>query len=206
MHNQKRIWSELSDSEREKVRAALKEVWSDSQVLSARASVNQAVEEYQVAIREAITNQDPETAQLLEKIKHDGLLSTMGEGHKRGMKKHHRPFEQIRLFPHIVEKLSETEATAFKDASEKVSKLPEVTSSWEQLKKLRQENETINQRQSEAIRNFRRIYLEKVVEHAAELKGKIDLDEASSPKMGGKGKGRSKGGKGHRPHQNKEQK
>ena len=56
------MWDSLSDEEKEKLRTALREVWTDPAVINARDEVKSAAEAYQKEIREAVSKADPSMA------------------------------------------------------------------------------------------------------------------------------------------------
>lgn len=184
-------WSDLSETDQKKLREALRTVWSDPTVVSARENVNRSAHEYRRAVRETIGKQDPETAQLLEKIdrSQSGLLqSVMDSG---GMRKpHHGPMtgrlSQMVAPPHMMDKMTDEQKARFKEAGVKARKKPEVMAALEQMKNLSKEDDQIRVKKMEAFRKFRLVYFESIAEIDPELKSFIP------PPGPPKGKSRSK--------------
>lgn len=189
-------WGELSEDEKKKVREALRTVWSDPKVLSARENVNRSIKEYQMAIKETMSNQDPESASLLEKVHSGGGgfltfissrgMGPSGGGHKRGQSPRHH--EHL-LPPHVLDQLTPEQKAQFKRANDRAKMRPEVNAAIEKMRALRKDDEEFRKRQFEAIHTFRKTYFETLID--------IDpsLSEFISPKIPGSGFG-SKGSKG----------
>ena len=62
------VWESLSDEQRDKLRQALRDVWTDPAVISAREEVKQAGDAYQESITAAVSRVDPSVAEVMTRI------------------------------------------------------------------------------------------------------------------------------------------
>ena len=199
-------WQKLSPQDQKKLREALREVWTDPQVISARENVNRSAQEYQEAIRETIASKDPDTAKLLERIQKSRSALPYGERRNGGaVKRYHsflngaRSLELMLTPPGMMEKLSEQQRARFGNLSKQAREKPEVVQALRELKRIHEEDESIRKRKFEAIQKFRRLYFEALVELEPGLKEFIPPPRSGPPLPFGaksaKGKGKGSPGK-----------
>ena len=62
------VWESLSDEQRDKLKQALRDVWTDPAVISAREEVKQAGDAYQESITAAVSRVDPSVAEVMTRI------------------------------------------------------------------------------------------------------------------------------------------
>lgn len=67
-HERSEAFKQLSESDRQKVRAAFDKIWNRPDVATAREKLNKANEEYRKTIQSALREADPEVAKILEKV------------------------------------------------------------------------------------------------------------------------------------------
>ena len=67
-HERSEGFKQLSESERQKVRAAFDKVWNRADVAAAREKLNKANEEYRQTMQNALREADPEVSKILEKV------------------------------------------------------------------------------------------------------------------------------------------
>ena len=205
----KEMWDSLSDGEKEKLRAVLREVWSDPAVINARDEVKSAAEAYQKAIREAVSQADPSMAELMAKAK----KSSEGHIHDRigrppsgrsGMFR--RAGDYPMSPPGFSEKLSTEEQRKFRKAEEAAKETSNVVEAQAALKALQKQDEEMRRKRLEAHRQLRQALLIEMVKKDPSVKELQDRLNLSSPARGGKGetpetgtgpKGNGKGPKGN---------
>lgn len=182
------VWSKLSDEEQEKIRAAVRAVWSDPEVLTAREDVNRSTAEFQEAIRKSIEKQSPETARILKRL-HQLVPTTPGpNGHGRkgsgfhaaGLPRGAGWSLELLPPPQVWEAMSPTEKKQFRKAAEAVRSDSRVVSAREELGLLRKEDDKIRRQKFEAFRNYRRAYFDAMIETDPSLKSRLE------PVRGGK--------------------
>lgn len=176
------IWSKLSKEEQEKIRAALRAVWSDPEVLSAREDVNRSTAEFQEAIRKSIENQSPETARILKRL-HQLAPSTPGpNGHgRKGSGLHAAGLPRgagwsLELLPppQIWDNMSPDEKKQFRKAAEAARGSSGVASAREELGRIRKEDDKIRRKKFEAFRKYRRAYFDAMIESDPSLKSRLE--------------------------------
>ena len=187
-------WDSLSEEEREKLRKALRDVWTDPAVLSAREEVKLASEAYQEAIRKAVGNADPSVAGLLKEIQqlNEGSGNSRVKGETPGRFGPPRGFESPAGPPAFLEKLTPEEREKFKAAEEKAQSAESVQAARKEMESLRLQDEQIRRRRMEAHLKMRRAVLEAMFAEDPELKS---LQSRLGFTPGGKTKGRPGGKK-----------
>lgn len=158
-------WDSLDEEQKQKLREALRAVWTDPSVIHAREEVKVASESYQKAIRSAIGKADPSVANVLRE------LETLNKGRSE---ERLGGGPSIRMMPRrggdypmgppgFLERLSEDQKNRFREAeraareSEAVSR---VKADWE---KLQGEEEALRRRKIETLRRMRAATLEEMV-------------------------------------------
>jgi len=68
-HERGEMFKQLSEAERQKVRAAFDKVWNRPEVAAAREKLNSANDEYRQTIQQALKEADPEVPGILEKAR-----------------------------------------------------------------------------------------------------------------------------------------
>lgn len=160
-------WETLSPEQREKLREALRGVWTDPTVINAREEVKHATEAYQAAIKAAVEKADPSVAELLSKIQGTGMMGAMPPGGPGGPggpgATSGRGFEpQIRP-PGFLEGLSPEAREKFRHAEERAIASDRVKSVRAELDQIRQEDEALRRKRIEAHRKLRKVTVEEMV-------------------------------------------
>lgn len=184
-------WDSLSDEDREKLRMALREVWTDPAVLSAREEVKLASEAYQEAIRSAVGKADPTVAGLLRE------MQSLNEGNVRAKVKGDgpgrfgpRPFEYSAGPPAFLEKLTPEEREKFKEAEKQAQSAKSVIAARKEIEAIREQDEQIRRKRMEAHLKMRKAILEEMFSQNPELRsleGRLNFNS-------GKGKAKSRTG------------
>ncbi len=187
-------WDSLSEEDREKLRGALREVWTDPAVLSAREEVKLASEAYQAAIRKAVGSADPSVADLLKEIQHinEGSGNSRSKGDAPGRFGPTRGLESPVGAPAFLENLTPEERARFKAAEAKVQDAENVLAARKEMEALRLQDDQMRRQRMEAHLKMRRAVLEAMFAEDPELKS---LQSRLGFTPGGKGKGRPGGKK-----------
>ena len=176
------VWSKLSKEEQEKIRAAVRTVWSDPEVLAAREDVNRSTAEFQEAIRKSIEKQSPETARILKRL-HQLVPATPGPNgpgrkgsglHAAGIPRGAGWSLELLPPPQVWETMSAEEKKQFRKAAEAARSASSVASAREELGRLRTEDEKIRRKKFEAFRNYRRAYFDAMIETDPSLKSRLE--------------------------------
>lgn len=198
------VWRHLEPEQRQKLREAMRQSWTDPAVINAREEVKQAGEAFQEAVKHAVERIDPSLVKLLQRVQgaegpwpgrepeNEEKSRGRGSGLSRGFGDQIRP-------PGFLESLSPEEREKFRKAEEAALASEAVKAVREELDKIREEDEAIRRRRLEAHRKLRQVTLEEMV--------RIDPSIADLPKRlgGGPGKGQGrppggrKGGEAERP-------
>ncbi len=159
-------WESLSPEQREKLREALRKVWSDPGVVSARAEVKQASDAYQAAVKNAVSKADPTIADALAKLQKasSGMLHEhisgrppgVGMGPKRGFEEELKP-------PGFLESLNPESREKFRIAEAEAMKSESVLAVKGELEKIRRDDEEIRSKRLDAYRRLRKSILEEMV-------------------------------------------
>lgn len=176
-------WDSLDESQKMKLREALRDVWTDPAVISAREEVKVATEAYQRAIRTAIGKTDPSVAGALK------TLQEMSEGRSQerlgsGMPGGGSP---VRMMPRrsgdypmgspsFLESLSEADRTKFREAEKAARESEAVNLAKSKLEQLRKDDEMLRRKRMEALREIRMATLNEMVRidpSLAELKERL---------------------------------
>lgn len=197
MSEERERWESLSKEEQERLRTALREVWTDPSVLSAREEVRQATEDYQRAVRAAIVKSDPELGRLLSRAQSHSegrMQERMGsggfQGGRMGMR---RPGEYSMGPPAFLESLTPEERARFEKAEKAAQASEGVLSAKQQFEALRKEDEALRRKRLDAHRKLRKAILDGMLAEDPALKERIDELRAvpkMMPKGGVKGKGK----------------
>lgn len=184
-------WDSLSQEDRERLREALREVWTDPAVLSAREDIKVASEAYQEAIRKAVSNADPTVADLLKE------MQTTNEGNMRARVKGDGPgrfgprgLEYSAGPPAFLEKLSPEERELFKAAEKEAQNAASVIAARKEIEALREKDDQIRRQRMEAHLKMRKAVLEVMFAENPELK-ELQSRLGFTP---GKGKGKGRPG------------
>jgi len=177
----------LEKEERERLREALREVWTDPAVINAREEVKQASEAYRRAIRAAVKREHPEVGAMLERVekanrgemrKRFGGGPPAKIGPRRGTKYPTVP-------PGRLDRLSEEERERFRAAEAEAQEDEEVQKARAALRELRERDEDLRRERLRTHRQLRRALLDAMVEAdpgIAEIREK--LDDARKPGRG----------------------
>ncbi|MEM9016597.1 MAG: hypothetical protein AAGC68_06255 [Verrucomicrobiota bacterium] len=194
-------WEKLEPKDQEKLREALRSVWTDPDVTAAREGVRRASEAYQEAIRSAIGKTDPSVAGLVQRMQQDneGKMRARVGGGPGGKYAYRRINEYPMGPPGFLESLSEEERVKLEAAEEKVQESPKVQEARKALEGIRKQDEALRVRRMEAHRRMRLSMLEEILQEDPSLKPVIERlaalrDGPQSGMGGGKGQ-RSKGKK-----------
>ena len=185
-------WDSLSDEDREKLRKALREVWTDPGVLSAREEVRVASESYQKAIRNAIGKADPSVAGLLTEVQamNEGATQDRLKGSGPGRFSPYRGIEYPAGPPTFLEKLTSEEREMFKAAEEKAQNSEAVLGLKKEMEDLKSQDEQVRRRRMEVHFKIRRAVLDEIFSSSPELKS---LESRLGIDLNAKGKGRPLG-------------
>ncbi|NRB76285.1 MAG: hypothetical protein HRU46_18140 [Verrucomicrobiales bacterium] len=186
----KEMWDSLSDEEKEKLRTALREVWTDPAVINARDEVKSAAEAYQKAIREAVSKADPSMAELMAKAEKsiEGRIHDRIGGPPSGRSGMFRRAGDYPMSPPgFAEKLSPEEQEKFRKAEEAAKETPEVKKAQAALRGLHKQDEEMRRKRLEAHRQMRQAVLTEMVKKDPSLKELQNRLELNSPARGGKG-------------------
>jgi len=163
-------WETLKPEQREKLREALREVWTDPAVISAREEIKHASDAYQAAIKAAVGKFDPTVAELLAKVQGSGWKGGerggpnfpgdpgggSGMGSMRGFDEQLKPPGFLdSLPPETREKFRKAEAAAMETEAVKAAKA--------ELAKIREEDEALRRKRLEAHRKLRRVTVDEMI-------------------------------------------
>lgn len=165
-------WGSFSDEERSKLREALREVWSDAEVVGAREEIRRATEAYHKAVREAVKGADPSVEPLMKRLHgfRDGSRSDRGKGNRGGrFFGPERGMEEMMRPPGFLERLSDEQRGRFESAQKEARESPEVAAALEALEEVRKEDEAIRGRRLEALRGVRKAFHEAMAEADPEI-------------------------------------
>lgn len=168
---------DLTSEQRDRLREAVRRAWNDPAVIQARGEVKAATDAYQSALREALVRTDPDIAGLVEKFRlstqseSKGYLAPgMGNGRGPGGSPGPNPgfpglpggggrdwrggFEGFLLLenPPFLRDLDDGKKQLYRDAHRKALENPDVNRRLDTLKALRQEDDEIRKKRTEAIR------------------------------------------------------
>ncbi|MBU6179106.1 MAG: hypothetical protein KGR69_05545 [Verrucomicrobia bacterium] len=166
-------WESLSPEQRERLREALRQVWTDPSVITAREEIKHASDAYQAAIKSALEKTDPSVAELLAKVQMPG---GMGAGVPGGLGAMNLPGgpavpgtgpvrnfdEQIRP-PGFLESLSPEDREKFRRAEAAALGSEAVKAARAELAKIREEDEALRRKRLEAHRHLRKVTVGEMV-------------------------------------------
>ncbi|MEM7698805.1 MAG: hypothetical protein AAF236_10410 [Verrucomicrobiota bacterium] len=203
-------FEQLPEAQREELREAIRQAWSDPAVVSAREDIRESTEAYQKALREAIDRTNPELSEVLSKMQHlsDGSVrDRLGSrpGPKGGER---RPPEQMILPPGTFEKLSEEQREALKRSFDSIRETDEFKAATDRLEKIREQDEAIRAKRIEGHRAMRKMMLEALADEdpkLAERLSRLGWDGPSRGPGGQKGDSSFRSGKGGKEKEGKGQ-
>jgi len=160
-------WESLSPEQREKLREALRQVWTDPAVINAREEIKHASDAYQAAIKSAVEKADPSVAELLAKVQipggvggglpgGPGAMSLPGGPAVSGAGPVRNFDEQIRP-PGFLESLPPEEREKFRKAETAALESEAVKAAKAELAKIREEDEALRRKRLEAHRHLRKV-------------------------------------------------
>lgn len=186
-------WESMSPEDREKLKVALREVWTDPGVLSAREEVNQASKAFQDAIRAAIEKADPSVAGILTELQSEsrgpgqGRPGSPGSNGRFGPR---RSGEYPMGSPGFFEKLTPEQRKKFKEAEDAARESDAVLKWKDELGALQKQDEQLRRQRMETHMKMRKAVLQEMVQQDPDLKE--ILAELEIPR-GGKGSLRKEG-------------
>lgn len=166
-------WESLSPEQREKLREALRGVWTDPAVINAREEVKHATEAYQAAIKAAVERADPSVTDLLSKVQGAGMMGVMppggpggsgapgGPGTPTGSPR--RGFDQQIRPPGFLESLSPEAREKFRKTEEEAMNSEAVKAARAELDRIHEEDEALRRKRIEAHRNLRKVTVEEMI-------------------------------------------
>lgn len=160
-------WESLSPEQREKLREALRGVWTDPAVINAREEVKHATEAYQAAIKAAVERADPSVADLLSKVQGSGMMGAMppggpgGPGSANGSPM--RGFDQQIRPPGFLDGLSPEAREKFRKTEEEAMNSETVKAARSELDQIREEDEALRRKRVEAHRKLRKVTVEEMI-------------------------------------------
>jgi len=201
------VWESLSPEQRDKLKQALRDVWTDPAVISAREEVKQAGDVYQEAIKAAVSRADPSVAEVMSKIQrsnsgmahehiwgrppmgmgerpkgmpqppHGAGSRSEGQGGKRGFDEQIKP-------PGFLEGLPPEAREKFRQAEEIAMASESVKAARLKLEKIREEDEALRRKRLEAHRALRKATLDEMIRidpSIAEIRKKLSGEERGGP-------------------------
>lgn len=169
-------WESLSPEQREKLREALRGVWTDPAVINAREEVKHASEAYQAAIKAAVERADPSVADLLSKVQGTGMMGAMPPGGPGGPGGPNGPggpgspngtpmrgFDQQIRPPGFLDGLSPEAREKFRKTEEDAMNSEAVKSARAELDQIREEDEALRRKRVEAHRKLRKVTVEEMI-------------------------------------------
>lgn len=202
-------WQSLSPEQREKLKEALRNVWTDPAVMSAREEVKQAGDAYQESIRAAVSRVDPAMGEVMSKIQrsnsgmaHDHIWGSpalgkgeppkgnsqgqgQGQGPQGGGARGKRAFDYQIKPPGFLETLPEAEREKFRQAEEMSLDAASVKAARLALDQIRDEDEALRRKRFEAHRTLRKVTLDEMIRidpSLAEIRKKLSGEDRSGPK------------------------
>lgn len=196
-----KLWESLSEEEREKLKQALREVWSDPTVISARAEVQQASEAYHSAVKAAINRADPSAAKVLSKLQSlsGGLPDRKGERRGPGFRMSHRgerPIGESMGFSGALGDFSEEERARFREVENEAKATSAVKGVIAELEASREKDDEVRKGKLDLYRKLRKTMLVEMVKldpKVEELVAKLRPAPGPGSRDGGKGPGRPGG-------------
>ncbi|MDA7920328.1 hypothetical protein N9B73_01115 [Verrucomicrobiales bacterium] len=195
-----KLWGSLSEEEREELKQALREVWSDPTVISARAEVQQSSEAYHKAVMAAISRADPSAAKVLSKLQalSRGLPDRKGDRRGPGFRlspRGERPIGESMGFPAALGDFSDEERSRFREVENEAKESPAVKKVIAELEASREKDDEVRKSKLDLYRKLRTTVLAEMVEidpRVEELVAKLRPGprESGVRPDGGKGKGR----------------
>jgi RPA family protein len=162
-------WESLSPEQREKLREALRGVWTDPAVINAREEVKHATEAYQAAIKAAVERADPTVADLLSKVQGSGMMALPPDGPNgpgspgspSGLL--NRGFDQQIRPPGFLDGLSPEAREKFRKTEEEAMSSAVVKAARSELDRIRGEDEALRRERVEAHRKLRKVTVEEMI-------------------------------------------
>lgn len=197
-----RIWESLSEEERDKLKQALRDVWSDPAVISARAEVQQASDAYHKAVKAAINRADPSAAKVLGKLHSLGSGLPDRKGDRRGpghrfSNRGERSIGESMGFPAGLADFSEEERARFREVESEAKKSSAVKEVIAELEASREKDEAARMGKLDLYRKLRKTVLAEMVKIDPKVEELVaKLRPEGGPREGGPG---PEGGKGGRP-------
>jgi len=204
------VWESLSPEQRDKLKQALRDVWTDPAVISAREEVKQAGDAYQVAIKAAVSRADPSVAEVMSKIQrsnsgmaHEHIwgrppMSTGQTGNgipqpphgqgpsEKGGPGPRRGFDDQIKPPGFLDNLPPESRDKFRQAEESALASDAVKVARAELEKIREEGESLRRKRLEAHRTLRKVTLDEMIRidpSIAGIRKKLSGEERGGPNM-----------------------
>lgn len=201
----------MSDEQRDKLRQALRDVWTDPAVISAREEVKQAGDAYQESITAAVSRVDPSVAEVMTRIQrsnsgmaHEHIWGrpplAIGQGGKGVLPPLHAPgsqekggsgprrgFDDQIKPPGFLDNLPPEARDKFRRAEAAALDSEVVKAARSELEKIREEDEVLRRKRLEAHRKLRKITIdemERIDPSIAEIRKKLpgeDRKDGSKP-------------------------
>ncbi len=187
------LWESLSEEEREKLKQALREVWSDPTVISARAEVSQASEAYRDAVKAAINRADPSAAKVLGKLHALSGGPPDRKGDRRGPGFHMSPRGERSIgesmgFPAGLGDFSPEERARFREVEKEAKETAAVKAVIAELEARREKDEAVRKSKLELYRKLRKTVLAEMVKIDPKVEALVTkLRSAADPREGGPG-------------------
>jgi hypothetical protein len=194
------LWESLSEEQREKLKQALRDVWTDPAVIAAREEVKQAGDAYQEAIKAAVSRADPSVAEVMTRIQrsnsgmaHEHIwgrppmaMGPAGKGmaqppHGQGPPEKGGPgarrgFDDQIKPPGFLDNLPPEARAKFRKAEESAMASEVVKAARAELDKISEEDEALRRKRLEAHRRLRKITIdemERIDPSIAEIRKKL---------------------------------
>lgn len=154
-------WESLKPEQREKLREALREVWTDPSVINAREEVKQASDAYQAAIKAAVAKVDPEVGEMLAKVQ--SMQGASPAGPPPGGPMAMRGFDHEIRPPGFFDSLPPEQREKVRQAESAALESEIVKTARAELNAIRKEDDGIRRKRVEAHRRLREATVEEML-------------------------------------------
>ncbi len=192
----------LTDTERTKLREAMKDVWTDPAVVQSREAINESVKAYKASIRTALLKKDPSLEPALIKMEKDssGHVRQMMGGPPRGPGSHRfdgkgkssnspeiSPFDRFTRYPPFLNDLPENKKNNYFKVRDQIRDSTEIKSILKRLEDFNEQDKRNRIERTSLYSELRKTIHKKMIEIDPSLSEILSKDD--SEQRGGKKKG-----------------
>ncbi|MCB1092361.1 MAG: hypothetical protein KDL87_12570 [Verrucomicrobiae bacterium] len=191
-------FANLAPEQRDRLREAIRRAWSDPALIQARDEVKAATDAYQRALQAALIRTDPEIAGLIEEFRKSSQSDARGYlspgfpggrgpgGGGNGGGREGRGFEGFLVMenPSFLRDLDDEKKQIYREAHRKAMETPAVKERLESLKNMRQEDDDLRKKRTEAIRGMHQALRKALIDadaRVAEFLPKLNLEGGRRP-------------------------